>query len=87
VEFKPDKIDTLAPGELKQVDVVLTPNKDALVGDYSVNLEARGDQQSSSSAEFRVTVKALEVWGWVGILLIVVVLGGLVVMFRYLGRR
>ncbi len=87
VEFKPDKIDTLAPGEMKQVDVVLTPNKDALVGDYSVNLEAKGDQQSSSSAEFRVTVKALAVWGWIGILLIVVVLGGLVVMFRFLGRR
>ena len=87
VEFKPDKINTLSPGELKQVDVVLTPNKDALVGDYSINLEAKGDQQSSSSAEFRVTVKALEVWGWIGILLIVVVLGGLVVMFRYLGRR
>ena len=87
VTFNPDRIDTLAPNETKQVDVVFTPNKDALVGDYSVNLQAKGEQQSNSSAEFRVTVKASAVWGWVGILLIVVVLGGLAVMFRYLGRR
>jgi uncharacterized membrane protein len=87
VAFKPDSIDTLAPGELKQVDVTITPNKEALVGDYSVSLEAKGAQQSSSNAEFRVTVKAATVWGWIGILLIVVVLGGLVAMFRFLGRR
>ncbi len=87
VAFKPDRIESLAPGELKQVDVTIKPNKDALVGDYSVSLEAKGAQQSSTTAEFRVTVKAATFWGWIGVLLIVVVVGGLVAMFRFLGRR
>ena len=87
LEFKPETIGTLAPGEVKQVEVVMTPNKDALVGDYSVTLQAKGAQQSSSNAELRVTVKAATVWGWVGLLIIIAVIGGLVLMFRFLGRR
>jgi uncharacterized membrane protein len=87
LEFKPETIGTLAPGEVKQVEVVMTPNKDALVGDYSVTLQAKGAQQSSSNAELRVTVKAATVWGWVGLLISIAVIGGLVLMFRFLGRR
>ena len=36
VEFKPEKLDKLAPDELKQIELVVTPGDQALVGDYSV---------------------------------------------------
>jgi uncharacterized membrane protein len=86
VEFKPEKIESIEPGEYKQVEVIITPYEEALVGDYSVSINAKGED-SNDSAEFRVTVKASTMWGWIGIAIIVVVIGGLTVLFRYLGRR
>ena len=86
VEFNPEKIDAIEPGELKQVEVTITPNEDALVGDYSVSAKIEGEK-SSKSIEFRVTVKASSAWGWIGIAIIFFVIIGLIVLFRRLGRR
>ncbi len=87
VEFKPEKIDALNPGDLKQVDVTITPAGQALVGDYSVALSADGEKGSSKSVEMRVTVRAPSTWGWFGIGLIVLVIGGMGGLFVWLGRR
>jgi uncharacterized membrane protein len=86
VEFKPEKIATINAGELKQVEAIITPNEEALVGDYSVNVKVDGEKVSKN-LEFRVTVKASAAWGWIGIGIIVVVIGGLIGLFRGLGRR
>jgi uncharacterized membrane protein len=86
VEFKPEKIDAIEPGDLKQVEVIITPYEDALVGDYSVAVNVEGEK-ASKNLEFRTTVKASAVWGWIGIGIIVVVIGGLFGLFRWLGRR
>jgi len=86
VEFEPEKIDRLPPGEIEQVDVRITPDKDALVGDYSVSLQIEGEK-SKKPVEFRVSVKASSAWAWVGIAIIVLVIILLTIMFRKLGRR
>ena len=86
VEFNPEKIDALAAGDLKQVEVIITPYEDALVGDYSVGVNVQGEK-ASKTIEFRTTVKASAAWGWIGIGIIVVVIGGLFGLFRWLGRR
>jgi uncharacterized membrane protein len=86
VEFNPEMIERIPPGELKQVEVTITPYEDALVGDYSVELRANGTE-AEDSAEFRVTVKSSSAWGWIGIGIIIVVIGGLIVLFRLFGRR
>jgi uncharacterized membrane protein len=86
VEFKPEKIETLQPGELKQVEVMITPYEEALVGDYSVAVEVQGEK-ASKTLEFRTSVKASAAWGWIGIGIIVVVIAGLTTLFRWLGRR
>jgi uncharacterized membrane protein len=57
-----------------------------LVGDYSVNVKVDGEKDSKNM-EFRVTVKASAAWGWIGIGIIVLVIGGLIGLFRSLGRR
>jgi uncharacterized membrane protein len=87
VEFKPEKIDALEPGALKQVEVTITPSAQALVGDYSVALSVDGEKASSKTVEFRVSVKTSAAWGWIGIIIIVVVIAGLGVLFLRLGRR
>ena len=86
VEFKPEKIDAIEPGDLKQVEVIITPYEDALVGDYSVGVNVEGEK-AVKTIEFRTTVKASAAWGWIGIGIIVVVIGGLFGLFRWLGRR
>ena len=86
VEFKPEKIDVIDAGDLKQVEVIITPYENALVGDYSVGVNVEGEK-ASKSIEFRTTVKASSAWGWIGIGIIVLVIGGLFGLFRWLGRR
>lgn len=86
VTFKPEKLDTMPPGELKQIEMVITPGDQALVGDYSVAVAVEGEKVNKT-LEFRTTVKASTAWGWVGIGIIVIVLAGLVVLFMTFGRR
>lgn len=86
VEFKPEKLDVIEPGDLKQVEMIVTPYEDALVGDYSVTISVDGERVQKT-LESRVTVKASAAWGWIGVGIIVVVIGGLMGLFRWLGRR
>jgi uncharacterized membrane protein len=87
VEFKPEKIEALDPNAIKQVEATITPAATALVGDYSVALSADGEKGSSKSVEMRVTVKAPTTWGWIGVGLIALAIGGMGGLFVWLGRR
>jgi uncharacterized membrane protein len=86
VEFNPETIEALEPGAVKQVEAKITPAAQALVGDYSVGLTADGEK-SSKSVELRVTVHAAATWGWIGVGLVALVIGGLGGLFTWLGRR
>jgi len=86
VEFHPESIPVLEPREVKQVEATITPYEEALVGDYSVNLVVDGDK-AVKNLEFRVSVKASTTWGWIGLGLIILVIIGLMLMFRWIGRR
>lgn len=86
VEFNPESIDIIEPGDLKQVELVITPYEEALVGDYSINVNVEGEK-TSKIIEFRTTVKASAAWGWIGIGIILAVIAGLFGIFRWLGRR
>ena len=86
VAFSPEKLDVIEPGDLKQVEMTITPYEDALVGDYSISVSVEGEK-ASKVIELRTTVKASAAWGWVGIGIIVMVIAGLFGIFRWLGRR
>lgn len=86
VTFKPEKIDALEPGALKQVEVTVKPAAQALVGDYSVGVLINGEK-SDKTIEMRVTVKASTAWVWIGIGVIIFVIAGLSALFIWLGRR
>ncbi len=86
VTFKPEKIEALESGALKQVEVTVKPASQALVGDYSVGVLVNGEK-SDKTIEMRVTVKASTAWGWIGIGIIILVIAGLSALFIYLGRR
>jgi uncharacterized membrane protein len=86
VTFKPEGIESLGQGEIKQVEVTVKPSAEALVGDYSVVLNVEAEK-ITKNLELRVTVKASTAWGWIGIGIIVLVMLGLVGLFMRLGRR
>jgi uncharacterized membrane protein len=86
VTFKPEKIEALEPDGLKQVEVIVKPAAQALVGDYSVGCLVNGEK-SDKTVEVRVTVRASTAWGWVGIGVIIFVIAGLSALFIWLGRR
>ena len=84
--FTPEKIEALAPGEMKQVEVKVTPGPQSLVGDYSVGIMTNGER-ADKTVEMRVTVKASSAWGWIGIGIILAVIAGLSFLFIKMGRR
>jgi uncharacterized membrane protein len=86
VTFKPERIESIAPGKMEQVEILITPNSDALVGDYSVNVTTRAEK-GQDDLELRVTVKPGTTWAWVGVGTIVGVIVLLSVLFKVLGRR
>lgn len=86
VTFSPDKIDQLPAGQSKEVTATIKADKKAIAGDYAVSITA-SSTEVSSQADFRVAVKTSLLWGWVGILLILLILGGLYWVIRKYGRR
>jgi len=86
ITYEPDKIESLAPGTTQELDVTITPPKETIAGDWSITLRANSEQ-ASDSLDLRVTVLTPTIWGWVGILIVVLVIAGVGVVFWRLGRR
>ena len=84
--FNPDKLDVLAPGQTRQVNVSIKPGAKALAGDYEVTLTASSGT-TSSNVKIRTSVETSTTWGWIGLGLIVLVAFGLTGLFYRLGRR
>lgn len=86
VEFKPDKVDALNPGEVREIKMeVLAPDR-TIAGDYLLTLTANSPE-TNKSVEFRVTVSTPTLWGWVGFSIVALVVLGLAIVFFRLGRR
>jgi len=86
VTFTPDKIESLSPGETREVGVVITPTSKTIAGDYSVSLRVSG-YRASDRLELRVSVGASTTWGWIGLAIVLAVIAGMATLFWRLGRR
>jgi uncharacterized membrane protein len=86
VDFKPDKLDALSPGEVREIKMeILAPDR-TIAGDYVLSLSPT-NPELNKSVEFRVTVSTPTLWGWVGAGIVAAVALGLGVVFVRLGRR
>ncbi|MGH7832441.1 MAG: NEW3 domain-containing protein [Candidatus Binatia bacterium] len=86
VDFKPDKIDALNPGEVREIKIeILAPDR-TIAGDYVLSLSPTSPE-INKSVEFRVTVSTPTLWGWVGAGIVAAVALGLGLVFVRLGRR
>ncbi|MCL6524551.1 MAG: hypothetical protein K6T34_07795 [Thermoflavifilum sp.] len=86
VTFDPKTIDELPPGKTADLRATIKADKHAIAGDYLVTIRA-STQETNAKADFRVTVKTPMIWGWVGVLIILIALGSIYYLFRKYGRR
>lgn len=86
VTFDESVIESLEAGASKEVKVQITPDGDALTGDYVTYISASSDNKSAS-AEFRITVKTQTGWGVFAIIVIIAVIAGLGYIIKKYGRR
>ena len=86
VTFDPKKIDKVKAGETVQIFASIKASKKAIAGDYLTNIEAK-TPEVTSKASYRISVKTPMLWGWVGVLIIILALGSVYYLFRKYGRR
>lgn len=86
ISFEPVKIDMLKAGQVQPVTATLKAPKKALPGDYVTTLKSQ-TPEVNATAQFRITVKTSMIWGWVGIFIIVIAVGGVYYLFHKYGRR
>jgi uncharacterized membrane protein len=86
VTFSESTIDLLEAGATKEVTAYVTPDKDAITGDYVAVIQV-SNNDTSDSAQFRVSVKTSTTWGIAAIAIIVVLVIGLGAIFKKYGRR
>jgi uncharacterized membrane protein len=87
IKYTPDKLEALKTGDPKVIDVNIKPPAKTVAGDYMITLRVSGKQASADKMDIRVTVKTSTIWGWVGVIIIIIVVAGLFVVFMRFGRR
>lgn len=86
VDFKPDKIDSLNPGEVQEVKAAILVPQRTIAGDYLLTVTSNSPD-ANQSVDLRVTVSIPTLWGWIGALIVAGVVLGLGGVFFRLGRR
>lgn len=86
VKFDEKEISKLEPGEKTNINATITTSDKAIAGDYQLKITARTPEVSSSKT-FRITVQTSLLWGWIGILIILIVIGVIYYFVRKYGRR
>jgi uncharacterized membrane protein len=84
--FDTGKIATIAAGDTADATLKVTPSKNAVSGDYALTVSASNDN-TSSDASFRATVKTGTAWGIAGVVIIVAVIALLMGIIRKFGRH
>ncbi len=88
IEFKPvEKVTNLESGMAQEVYAIIKPPRETIAGDYMVTMKAISKDMALREFDIRVTVLTPTVLGWVGIIIVLVVIAGLAFLFRRLGRR
>lgn len=87
VEFKPDKIDVINPGDVREIKADILAPARTIAGDYLLTFTPNAAEGSPKPVDFRVTVSTPTIWGWVGFGVVALVVVGLGIVFVRLGRR
>jgi uncharacterized membrane protein len=84
--FAPSTITHLAPGKDTEIVATLTVPDKTIAGDYVTTVSVKNND-ASSNAVFRMTVRTSVLTGWLGLLVILMALGVVYYLIRKYGRR
>jgi len=87
VTFDPKTIEEIPVGEQAEVTANIVPGEKAIAGDYIVTVRAKPAEGSSSSADFRITVRTSTLWGIIGVVVIAIAVGVVALAVARFGRR
>ena len=96
ITFTPNEVLSLESGKTARVIMSVEPPEKTIAGDYMIKIQAVPAGYLASSLlnisaghdiNLRVTVLAPTIWGWIGIVIVIAVIAGVVIIFRRLGRR
>jgi uncharacterized membrane protein len=79
-------IDKLRAGADQVVDLTIIPPANSIPGDYYFSFWAKG-VEGAGSADIRVTVESPTMWGWIGLIIIILILAGMVYLYVAFRRR
>ena len=85
--ISPTQVDTLSPRSSTTFTVTVEIPSDAEAGDYLVSMQAFSDQLDSDSSDVRVTAQASNTWGYIGLGIAAVAIGGAALLFKRFKRR
>jgi len=86
ISFDNAKIDSLAAGASQDIVAYIQPDAKAVTGDYPATITATAGS-TKANLDLRVAVKTSTMWGIIAVVIIVVLVGGLYLVFRKFGRR
>ncbi len=86
ITFKPKEIKSISPGQTIKAKAYIKADKKAISGDYMATINAKAPELSSKIT-FRIAVKTPMIWGWIGIVIILIAIGAIIFLFRKYGRR
>ena len=86
ISFDPASIDLLDAGKAKEVTATISVPDKSLPGDYLSKITVK-NSETSSTMDYRVTVKTSALAGWVGVLTILASVAIVFFLIRKFGRR
>ncbi|HEY3274589.1 MAG TPA: NEW3 domain-containing protein [Methanocella sp.] len=86
VSSSPSQVNSLKSGETQMFTISVQPPANIVASDYDVSVTVKSDQDEGSSS-FRITVTTDSIVPFVGGGIVLVVIVGLVLMYRKYGRR
>jgi len=86
VDYNKSKIALLNPGKSEIIHATVTASNKAIAGDYQLQFTAN-TSNATSKAQFRITVSKSFTTGFVGLVIIFIVIGGIAFLFKKYGRR
>ncbi|MCW4013699.1 MAG: NEW3 domain-containing protein [Candidatus Bathyarchaeota archaeon] len=85
--ISPTQVDTLSPRSSTTFTVTVEIPSDAEAGDYLVTMQALSDQLDSDESDVRITAQASNTWGYIGLGIAAVAIGGAALLFKRFKRR
>ena len=86
VSTSPSRVNSLKAGESQMFTVNVQPPANIVASDYDLTVAVKSDQDQGSSS-FRITITTDSIVPYIGGGIVLVVIVGLVLMFRKYGRR